>query len=261
MNAIVGIAVALVTAVWVVPDGGEGRTRADLAAHLEPGRFTTRIDNPLLPLPPGARWVYEGHGGEGTKRIVVEVTNDRRTVMGVTCAVVRGTVTVDGEVVEDTYDWYAQDSDGNVWYFGENTNAYRGNVASTKGSWEAGVDGAQPGIVMRADPHVGDRYRQEYAPGEAADMHQVLSLRQKASVPYGLFDVVVIKDYDPLDPGSVDHKFYARGVGPVLEVAVQGGHEWVGLVEMSVPWLAPERRRTASEGDRGGFYGRDGSTA
>jgi hypothetical protein len=236
LNPIAGLAAAALIAVaWVTPDGGGGRWHLPPAVPVDPARFSTRVDNPLLPLPPGARWIYEGHGGEGSKRIVVEVTPDRRTVMGVSCVVVHDTVTVDGAVIEDTYDWYAQDSDGNVWYFGEDTKTYRnGEVESTDGTWEAGVDGAQPGMVMRAEPRVGDRYRQEYASSKAEDMHHVLSLHQKASVPYGDFDVVVIKDYSPLAPGSVEHKFYARGVGPVLEVKVQGGHEWAELVEMSL---------------------------
>ena len=237
-NVVAGIALAsaLSTAVLVAYDDDGVGSDVGYAPRVDPARFTTEIDNPLLPLRPGTRWAYEGPAASGAKRLVVEVTDDRRTVMGVACVVVRDTVTVDGRVVEETFDWFAQDSDGNVWYFGEDTREYReGGVVNANGSWEAGVDGAQPGIVMRAHPQVGDRYRQEYAPGEAEDMGQVLSLRQRASVPIGDFDVVVIKDYSPLDPGPSQHKFYAPGVGAVLEITVDGSREWVELVEMTVP--------------------------
>jgi hypothetical protein len=237
-NVAAGIAIAsALSAAVVVAYDDDGVSRdVGYAPQIDPARFTTEIDNPLLPLRPGTRWVYEGPAAKGAKRIVVEVTHDRRAVMGVPCVVVRETVTVNGEVAEDTFDWYAQDSDGNVWYFGEDTREYRdGGVVGTRGSWKAGVDGAQPGIAMQAHPQVGDRYRLEYAPGEAEDMGHVLSLHQRVSVPFGDFDVVVIKDYSPLDPGPSQHKLYARGVGAVLEITVDGSREWVELVEMTIP--------------------------
>ena len=132
----------------------------------------------------------------------------------------RDTVTVDGEVVEDTRDWYAQDRDGNVWYFGEETAEYEdGKVVSTEGSWEAGVDGALPGIVMHAAPEVGDAYRQEFYEGEAEDLAEVVRDGESATVPAGTFDdVVVIKEWNPLEPESIEEKSFAQGVGMVLEV-------------------------------------------
>ena len=123
----------------------------------------------------------------------------------------------DGNLTEKTFDYYAQDKKGNVWYFGEDTKEYEnGKVVSTKGSWEAGVDGAKPGFIMQADPKVGETYRQEYYEGEAEDMAKVLSLSESVTVPYGSFDqVLVTKEWTPLEPGLVEHKYYAPGVGPL----------------------------------------------
>jgi hypothetical protein len=214
------------------PDGPGG---AAYAPQIDPTRFTTDIDHPLLPLRPGSRWVYVGETDEGTERIVVEVTDDTIEVMGVTAVVVRDTVRLDGDIIEDTWDWFAQDDEGNVWYFGEDTKEYDNDqVVSAEGAWKAGVDGAQPGIVMRADPRVGDSYRQEYYKGEAEDMGEVLELDGSADVPFGSFTgVLITKDYTPLEPDVVEHKYYAPGVGLVLEVQVEGGGDRVELVEMT----------------------------
>jgi hypothetical protein len=177
--------------------------------------------------------VYEGRVVDGLERTVVEVTGHTRVVMGVTCVVVRDTVTLDGEVIEDTFDWFAQDADGAVWYFGEETYEYEdGEIVSTEGAWEAGVDGAQPGIVMPARPQVGDSYRQEYYQGEAEDTAEVLSLTESATVPVGTYeDVLMTEDINPLELEVVEHKYYARGVGPILTVQVQGGSDREELVE------------------------------
>ncbi len=153
-------------------DPGDG---GDYSVTIDPANFVPEIDNDRLPWSPGSKWVYESTGGEEVERIEVVVTDEKRTVMGVSTTVVRDTVTVDGALVEDTYDWYAQDQEGNVWYFGEETAEYEdGEIVSTAGAWEAGVDGALPGIAMEADPTVGDSYRQEYYPGEAEDMAEVV---------------------------------------------------------------------------------------
>jgi hypothetical protein len=213
------------------PSGDE--SAADYSPSIEPAGYTTAVDNPYFPLPPGARWVYEGQVEDGLERTVVEVTSDTRVVMGVTCVVVRDTVTLDGEVIEDTFDWFAQDADGAVWYFGEETYEYEdGEIVSTEGAWEAGVDGAQPGIVMPARPQVGDSYRQEYYQGEAEDTAEVLSLTESATVPVGTYeDVLMTEDINPLELEVVEHKYYARGVGPILTVQVQGGSDREELVE------------------------------
>jgi hypothetical protein len=138
-------------------------------------------------------------------------------------------------LVEDTFDWHAQDKEGNVWYFGENSREIEnGEVVSTEGSWEAGVDGAEPGILIKADPKVGETYRQEYYPGEAMDMGKVLSLDESATVPYGSFDhLLMTKDWNPLEPAAgVAHKYYAPGIGKIQEVYVEGPAEKVELIDV-----------------------------
>jgi hypothetical protein len=203
------------------------------APKIDPAEFSTTIDNPYFPLMPGARWVYESATPPGLERITVEVTDDTRDIMGVTTVVVRDTVTLDGVVIEDTFDWYAQDADGNVWYFGEDTREFENGVAvNTKGAWEAGIDGAQPGIVMKADPKVGDRYRQEYYEGEAEDEAKVLALHASIDTPFGAFgDVLKTRDFTLLEPTVVEQKFYARGTGVVQERMVKGGSQLTVLVE------------------------------
>jgi hypothetical protein len=207
--------------------------------ELDPADFTTTIDNPYWPMAPGNHWVYREVDSEGgQKRVEVTVTKETRTIMGIEARVVHDVVTEDGDLVEDTYDWYAQDADGNVWYLGEDTKEYEnGKVKSTEGSWEAGVDGAQAGIVMPAAPKVGMKYRQEYYAGEAEDRGEILSLSEKAMVPFDSFEqVLMTKDTTPLDPKILEHKFYARGVGPVLAISLSGGsdrEELVGLTRGS----------------------------
>ena len=184
------------------------------APHIDPADFTTTIDNNYFPLKEGTTFVYEGGGAE---RSEMTVTSDTKKVMGVQCVVVDDREWDGGKLIERTYDWFAQDKKGTVWYFGEDTKEYEnGKVVSTKGSWEAGVDGAKPGIIMQADPKVAESYRQEYYPGEAMDMARVLSLNASVTVPYGSFDhVLQTKEWTPLQPGFSEKKYYVRGVGPL----------------------------------------------
>jgi hypothetical protein len=216
--------------VQAVIDPGDG---GQYAPEIDPATFVDRIDNPFLPLLPGARWVYEGEVDGELERVEVVVTDERREVMGVSTVVVRDTVTVDGELEEETFDWFAQDGDGNVWYFGEDSREYDGGqVASTEGSWEAGVDGAQPGIVMEAAPGVGDAYRQEYYPGEAEDLAEVTAVDGTASVPAGSYaEVLVTKEWTPVEPDTIEEKHYASGVGLVLEVGVEPDQYRLELLE------------------------------
>jgi hypothetical protein len=197
------------------------------AAFLGPGDFTARIDNPYLPMRPGSRWVYRETDTDGTvQRVVVKVTKrTRRIANGVTARVVRDTVTERGRLVEDTLDWFAQDRAGNVWYLGEDTTEYEGGRPVSKaGSWEAGVDGARAGIVMLARPRPGRGYRQEHYPGEAEDRARVLSLDDQAEVPAGHYEnVLMTKDWNPLEPRVLEYKLYAKGVGLVLAVHLSGG--------------------------------------
>ena len=210
-------------------DGGDYQVAVDAAD------FVTGIDNQWLQFSPRSTWVYESVGGEEVERIDVVVLDETREVMGIPATVVRDTVTVDGELVEDTYDWYAQDIDGNVWYLGEETAEYEnGEVISTAGAWEAGVDGALPGIVMLADPDVGDAYRQEYYPGEAEDMAEVARVGVTEELADESFeDLVVIEEWTPLEPEVVEEKSYSAGVGVVLEEVIEGGSGRIELVSFT----------------------------
>ncbi|SIN67464.1 Copper amine oxidase N-terminal domain-containing protein [Peptoclostridium litorale DSM 5388] len=201
---------------------------------VEPENFVKTIDNPYFPLIPGTTFVYEGEADGQLEHVEVYVTNEKREVMGITCTVVRDRVWVDDELEEDTYDWFAQDINGNVWYFGEDSKEIdEGKVISTKGSWEAGVDGAQPGIAMKADPKEGDAYRQEYYKGEAEDMAEVISLDESLEVEYGKYDDVLrTKEWTPLEPGVVESKYYAKGVGMILEEVIEGGEGSLELIEI-----------------------------
>jgi hypothetical protein len=201
---------------------------ATAAALAAPG-FSTHIDNPYWPMTPGTRWVYR----EGTQRVVVRVTHRTKLVAsGIRGRVVRDTVTEDGRLVEDTSDWYAQDAKGNVWYLGEDTTEYdNGRPVSKEGSWEAGVDGAEAGIVMLAHPRVGRRYREEHYPGHAEDGAKVLSRDEQVEVPYGHFTrVLMTKNFNPLEPKVLEYKLYARGIGPVLEIGVSGDRDMAELI-------------------------------
>jgi hypothetical protein len=160
------------------------------------------------------------------------VTDQTKMILGIESVVVHDIVTEDGEVKEDTLDWYAQDADGNIWYLGEDTKEYEnGKVSSTKGSWQAGVDGAEAGIIVPAHPKPGLSYREEYYKGEAEDAADVLSLNARAKVPFGTFDhVLQSRNVTPLDPDLVEEKFYASGIGMVLAITVSGGSDREVLV-------------------------------
>jgi len=164
----------------------------------------------------------------------MSVTHSTKKVMGVKCVVVDDRVWAGGKLTEKTFDWYAQDKAGNVWYFGEDSKEYKKNgKVSTEGSWEAGKHGAKPGIIMQAHPKVGQSYRQEYQKGSAEDMARVLDLNGSAKVPYGSFDhVLVTREWSPLEQGVVEHKKYAAGVGDIKEVTVKGPQETLGLVNV-----------------------------
>ena len=212
-----------------LPQGGEPVT-------LDPARFSTRIDNPYWPMRPGTRWVTRETAPDGMRqKVVVRVMHrTRRIANGVTARVVRDTVTERGRLVEDTRDWYAQDTAGNVWYLGERTKEYEhGRVVSTEGSFEAGVDGAQAGVVVPADPVPGLRYRQEWYAGHAEDTASVVAVGEQAETPAGHFrDVVMTREVTPLEPDALEFKFSARGVGPVLALEVSGGSAREELVRV-----------------------------
>jgi hypothetical protein len=199
---------------------GSALPRGSDPVQLDPADFTTDIDNPYWPMQPGNRWVSRS----SEERIVVEVTTrTKRIAGGIEARVVRDTVTDnEGELVEVTDDWYAQDEEGNVWYMGEDVKDYKdGKVVSTGGSWEHGVDGAYAGIAIPAEPKVGLRYRQEYYRDEAEDQAEVVSVTSTVRVPAGTFeDCLETSDTTPLEPGVEERKYYAKGVGPVLNEKV-----------------------------------------
>ena len=218
-------------ATCIVPRGGE---RVDLV----PSQFTTRIDNPWWPMRPGSRWVYrETDAGGARQKVVVTVTpRTKRIANGITARVVHDAVTEDGAPVELTDDYYTQDRCGNIWYLGENTKEYENwKVTSTSGSFEAGVNGAQAGVIVPAKPTPGLEFRQEYYRGEAEDRAQVISLTDQVEVPDGHFGrgrVLLTREWNPLEPKSLELKFYARGVGPVLAIGVSCGTDREELVSL-----------------------------
>ncbi len=210
--------------------------QGDEPVDLDPADFTAEIDNPYWPMLPGTRWTYREIDEEGNKvKVVAIVTREtKKLANGITARVVRDTVTEEGELVEDTFDWYAQDSEGTVWYMGEDTAEFEnGKIKSKEGSWEAGVDGALPGVIMPADPQPGLAYRQEYYEGEAEDNGEVLSTNEMAEIPFGQFDnVLLTKDMAALEPDVLEYKLYAKDVGPVLVFGVSGEAGREELIDM-----------------------------
>jgi hypothetical protein len=212
-------------------DGKASGTGADLPqgsepVDLDPADFTTEIDNPYRPMPPGSRRVYRDTDSDGTvHRVEVRVTpRTKRIADGIEARAVRDVVTEDGQLVEAGYDWYAQDSAGNVWYLAEDVKEYENGKVKATSVWQAGVDGAQPGVIMPAEPQVGMTYRQMHVAGEDEDRAKVLSDDEQVSSPAGHFtDAVTIKDSSPLEPKLFEYKLFARGVGLVRAFEVSGG--------------------------------------
>ncbi len=201
---------------------------------LNPDNFTDSITNLYLPFIPGRVYTYEGQTDEGTETIVVTVTNDKKTILGIDCIVVHDVVSLEGNIIEDTYDWFAEDIFGNVWYLGEDSKEVEnGVVVGTEGSWEAGVDGAQAGIVMPAVPILGIPYRQEYYFNEAEDWGKVIESGLSLTINYGTFtDCIKTEEWTPLEPDVLENKYYAPGIGVIQEVAVKGGNEVVELINI-----------------------------
>jgi hypothetical protein len=203
---------------------------------FDPADFSATVDNPWFPLVPGTTLTYEGSSDGTPAKDVFEVTNETAVIDGVPVVVLHDTVYEKGRVVEETTDWYSQDRAGNVWYFGEDTQTLdaKGNVESTEGTWQAGVDGAQPGIFMPADPQVGQSFQQESYPGHAEDWFVILQLGVPVKVPYGSFaDATVTAEWTPLEPEVLSEKVYAEGIGLVSESDVKGGKDRFELVSVS----------------------------
>ncbi|HEY8726768.1 MAG TPA: hypothetical protein VIL91_08715 [Gaiellaceae bacterium] len=203
------------------------------AAPPKPSQFTAKVDNPWFPLKPGSAYVYRGVKDGEPSREVLTVTHKTAKINGVPCVVVDDRLYVRGRLHERTTDWYTQDKRGNVWYYGEQTAELdkSGHVKSTAGTWQAGKDGAVPGIYMPGHPRVGYTARQEFYKGHAEDHFQILDLRTSINVPWGKsHQALLTKEWTPLEPGTIDHKYYVRGVGTVLEQTVKGGNERNALV-------------------------------
>jgi hypothetical protein len=196
--------------------------------------FSARVDNPWLPLKPGTRFVFTGVKDGKRSRDVVTVLNKTKTIDGVPCAAVHDMLYLRGKLEERTTDWYSQDSKGNVWYFGENTAELdrHGHVTSREGTWRAGVHGAKAGIFMPANPRVGQSGRQEFLKGHAEDHFKVVSVFRSLDVA-GTQNMLLIKEWTPLEPGVIDHKFYVRGLGVVLEQSEKGGNERNELISIT----------------------------
>jgi hypothetical protein len=208
---------------------------ASAGSPPSPGDFVRRVDNPWFPLIPGTTFVYRGVKDGKAARDVVTVTNTTKTIQGVRCTAVQDRLDLAGRLAERTTDWYAQDRRGSVWYFGEATAELdrNGHVTSTEGSWQAGRDGAQAGIYMTARPAVGQSRRQEYYKGHAEDHFAIVSVNAKVSVLYvSSSHAVLTREWTPLEPGTLDHKYYVRGIGNVKEVTVKGPLERSQLVSV-----------------------------
>jgi hypothetical protein len=194
--------------------------------QLTPADFVAAVTNPYFPLPPRTTLHYEGATAEGVETVVTEVLSDTKEILGITATIVHDRVFLDGELIEDTFDWYAQQNNGDVWYLGEDSKEIEnGQVVSTAGSWEAGVDGAKPGIIMWGDPaaHLNEEYKQEYYAGVAEDVATVRSLDESVQVPLGGFTGCLrTEDRNNLEPAVLEHKFYCPGIGLTLEGPADG---------------------------------------
>lgn len=202
-------------------------------SNLNPADFSTTIDNPYWPMPVGREWrVHVSNPqGESLQQTIRVTDQTKKIANGVTARVVRDVVYTNGKASEITDDWYAQDKEGNVWYFGENTATIENGKKDTSGSFEAGKNGADAGIAMAAHPYVGLTYREEYYKGHAEDRSKVLALGQQVEAPAGHFtDAILTDDYSPLEPTVSEYKLYAKGVGPVVAVSVSGESEREDLI-------------------------------
>jgi hypothetical protein len=205
------------------------------APKIKPSNFVARVDNPFWPLKPGTTFHYQGVRGATPQTDNETVTHRTKRILGIDATVVRDTVSEHGTAVERTFDYYAQDKHGNVWYMGERSLVRKqGHFVTASDSWLSGVNGGKPGIIMPGNPQPGDAYRQEYyPPGKALDEAHVLRLDGTAMVPYGSFTgVLVTSEYSPLEP-QTEQKYYVPGVGEVAEKVVKGHHEQFQLVSIT----------------------------
>jgi hypothetical protein len=234
-RALVGAAALVILAIVAC---GNSPTQPEYDPRLYPADFVAAVTNPFFPLTPGTTQNYRGETADGIETIITVVLTDTKVILGITATIVHDQVFLDGELIEDTFDWYAQQNNGDVWYLGEDSKEIEnGRVVSTAGSWEAGVDGAKPGIIMWGDPaaHLNEQYRQEYYEEVAEDVATVIALNESADVPHGSFTgCIKTEDRNPLEQGAVEHKVYCSGIGLTLEGPVDGS-ERVELTEITGP--------------------------
>jgi hypothetical protein len=241
----VGLSAALVGALFFATSCGSSsialpNPTVGLAALYNPkynsSDFTANVTNPWFPLTPGTTLTYEGTKDGEASKDVYTVLAETKTIDGVPTRVVHDSLYLSGKLEEETKDYYTQDKNGNVWYFGEDTKELdkNGNVTSREGSWHAGVDGAKPGVFMEANPVVGHEYRQEYYAGHAEDQYKVEDLSATITVPYGTHHSALrTSETTRLEPGVLDNKFYVEGIGEVSEVAIKGPTERAELVSVT----------------------------
>jgi hypothetical protein len=221
--------------VWKAPASAALAALALLAAGCGSSgpTYSANVTNEWFPLAPGSVYRYRGVKDGEPSREVMTVTHRTRTLDGAETIVVKDLLYLRGRLEERTRDYYTQDDDGNVWYFGEDTAELdaKGRVTTREGTWHAGVDGAKPGIFMYAHPAVGQSARQEFLKGQAEDHFAVLRRGIAVTVPFKAFrGALLTKEWTPVEPGVLDHKYYARGIGTVLEQTVKGGNERNELV-------------------------------
>jgi hypothetical protein len=230
-----GLAAAIVAFTATRSPASERTAAPPIPTLPPPADFVDRVDHPFFPLEPGTTFTYTGQQDGAPRKVTVFVTHRTKMILGISATVVLDQVLVDGQPEEKTFDWYAQDRSGDVWYLGEDSSDYvNGKWVRSDGSWEAGVDGAKAGIVMEASPQVGDVYRQEYYAGHAEDMAKVIDTNASVTVPYGAFEhALVTSEWTPLEKGVVEQKYYARGVGNVRTLMVKGGSEEEQLVSVT----------------------------
>jgi hypothetical protein len=205
---------------------------------IDPADFVSTIDNRYFPLKPGTTFLYKGvHENGKTPQTDKEiVTSKTKQILGVRCVVVRDIVSSYGKPIEKTFDWYALDMDGIVWYMGEDTRVVgHGRFVKMSDSWEGGVNGAQPGIIMPGNPQPGEEYRQEYYPGHALDQARVLGSGGPVKVTYGSYKhtLLTVETSPRIDPGVAERKYYVAGLGDVKEQTVSGNREQIELVSVS----------------------------
>lgn len=227
----------IIAAAALLSCGSSGAKKTPQYNPVIPTRWSEAVTNPYFPLQPGTVWEYRGETEDGIETNRVEVLTETRTINGVTATVLLDQVFLDGALIEETNDWYAQDAAGNVWYLGEDSKAVRdGHVIGSEGSWEWAVDEALPGIIMWADPtrHRNEEYRQEYYEGEAEDWGKVAAIEQTVIVPAGHYTgCIQTDDWSGLEAGTLEKKYYASGVGHVLELDADGNR--IELISFTQP--------------------------